>query len=191
MISTATHYEALRYTLLIEFSFCKKNYMLLIILLDYKKTFSKKNSNVAISTKLVDRGLNVWITFCIMQHEVYIFYWKSVSPSSWRSDRFGCQPKTYCIGITRFHVPKCSVNGKRQQFLTIVVDFSFNIGHKCFCELTNVPRKFVTLSSKNGRGTSWSKAQPNLRKMNQKLVFSLAVKKEVPFAFEERNSWWY
>lgn len=33
--------------------------MLLIILLDYKKTFSKKNNNVAISTKLVDRGLNV------------------------------------------------------------------------------------------------------------------------------------
>ena len=25
-------------------------------------------------------------------------------------------------------------------------------------------------------------------KMNQKLVFSLAVKKEVPFGFEERNS---
>lgn len=33
--------------------------MLLIILLEYKKTFSKKKSNVAISTKLVDRGLNV------------------------------------------------------------------------------------------------------------------------------------
>ena len=38
-------------------------------------------------------------------------------------------------------------------------------------QLTNIPKNFVTLSSKNGRGISRSKAQPNLRKMNQKTTF--------------------